>query len=76
MDHLIIGEGKRARIWGCSQNHEGRWPQAMAGKKMWCVPEIDEEYKRRMFDVLDTYERPYDPLLPVVCLDEKLVELS
>ena len=42
---------------------------------MWCVPEIDEEYKRRMFDVLDTYERPYDPLLPVVCLDEKLVEL-
>ena len=28
-----------------------------------------------MYDVLDTYERPYDPLLPVVCLDEKLVEL-
>ena len=28
-----------------------------------------------MMDVLATYERPYDPLLPVVCLDEKSLEL-
>jgi transposase len=28
-----------------------------------------------MYDVLDLYELPYDPLLPVVCLDEKSVEL-
>ena len=28
-----------------------------------------------MFDVLDLYEQDYDPLLPVVCLDEKIVEL-
>ena len=24
-----------------------------------------------MEDILDVYERPYDPLRPVVCLDEK-----
>lgn len=42
---------------------------------MWCIPEITAEYKRRMKEVLDLYEKPYDPLLPVVCLDEKSVEL-
>lgn len=28
-----------------------------------------------MMDVLDLYEKPHDPRLPVVCLDEKSVEL-
>lgn len=28
-----------------------------------------------MTQVLDLYERPYDPLLPVVCFDEKCVDL-
>lgn len=42
---------------------------------MWCVPTMDEAFKARMFDVLDLYEQEYDPLLPVVCLDEKSVEL-
>ena len=28
-----------------------------------------------MEDVLETYERPYDPSQPVVCLDEKPVTL-
>lgn len=42
---------------------------------MWCVPFLDDEYKARMNDVLDLYERSYDPKLPVVCLDEKSVEL-
>ncbi len=42
---------------------------------MWCVPTLDEAYKERMFDVLGLYERDYDPKLPVVCLDEKSLEL-
>jgi hypothetical protein len=28
-----------------------------------------------MEDVLDVYQRPYDPLRPVVCIDEKSKEL-
>jgi len=42
---------------------------------MWCVAELNEEYIAKMEDVLETYERPYDPEQPVVCLDEKPVTL-
>jgi DDE superfamily endonuclease len=42
---------------------------------MWCVPELDEDYIRKMEDVLATYEKPYHPVEPVVCLDEKPVTL-
>jgi len=42
---------------------------------MWCVAELDEEYIGKMEDVLETYEKPYDPAEPVVCVDEKPVTL-
>ena len=42
---------------------------------MWCVPELDEAYIAAMEDVLETYEKPYNPAQPVVCLDEKPVTL-
>jgi hypothetical protein len=42
---------------------------------MWCVAELNEDYISKMEDVLKTYERPYDPEQPVVCLDEKPVTL-
>jgi hypothetical protein len=42
---------------------------------MWCVAELDEDYISKMEDVLETYEQPYDPKEPVVCLDEKPVTL-
>jgi len=42
---------------------------------MWCVAEIDEEYIARMEDVLATYERPLSYKEPVVCLDEKPIQL-
>ena len=42
---------------------------------MWCVAELNDEYIARMEDVLGTYEQPYDPVQPVVCLDEKPVTL-
>jgi hypothetical protein len=42
---------------------------------MWCVAELDEEYIRKMEDVLAVYEKPYDASQPVVCLDEKPVSL-
>jgi DDE superfamily endonuclease len=45
------------------------------GKKMWCVPELDEAYIRTLEDVLETYEKPYHPTEPVICLDEKPVTL-
>lgn len=42
---------------------------------MWCVAELNDEYIARMEDVLETYEKPYDPAEPVVCLDEKSATL-
>ena len=42
---------------------------------MGCVAELNEAYIAKMEEVLATYERPYDPQEPVVCLDEKPVTL-
>ena len=38
-------------------------------------PEHDGEYVARMEDVLEVYQKPYDPSKPVVCMDEKSVQL-
>lgn len=43
--------------------------------KMWCIPKVDEEFIRCMEDVLEIYERDYDPKEPVVCIDEKPTQL-
>ena len=42
---------------------------------MWCVAELDEEYIRRMEDILAVYEKPLNQREPVVCMDEKPVVL-
>jgi transposase len=42
---------------------------------MWCVATLDEEYIRRMEDVLALYEKPLSEEEPVVCIDEKPVVL-
>ena len=42
---------------------------------MWCVADLTDEYLENMEEVLEIYERPYNPSEPVVCLDEKPVSL-
>jgi hypothetical protein len=42
---------------------------------MWCVADLDDEYIRKMEDVLAMYEKAYDPAGPVVCFDEKPITL-
>ena len=38
----------------------------------WCIPsKEDADFVACMEDVLDVYELPYDPMYPVVCMDEK-----
>ena len=49
---------------------EGPRSEAMA-KKTWCVPKLTPEFRERMEDVLDQYEKPYDAAEPVVCMDEQ-----
>jgi len=38
--------------------------------KQWCIAEPGAEFVAAMEDVLDVYEREYDPANPVVCIDE------
>jgi hypothetical protein len=42
---------------------------------MWCVGVLTEEYRRRMYDLLDLYARPLRRDEPVVCIDEKSTQL-
>jgi len=42
---------------------------------MWVVADLDEAYIAQMEDVLELYERPYNPRQPVICLDEKPITL-
>ena len=43
--------------------------------KSWCVAKLTPEYIHNMEDVLATYERPRNEKQPVVCLDEKPVQV-
>jgi hypothetical protein len=42
---------------------------------MWCIGKLTPDYRRRMYNVLDLYQRPYDPQEPVICVDEKSKQL-
>ena len=42
---------------------------------MWCVPKLNEEFKERMEDVLDCYEKPFNPKEPVIGVDETSKQL-
>ena len=42
----------------------------------WVIPpQADAEFVAHMEQVLDLYQKPYDPDCPVVCMDEQPVQL-
>jgi hypothetical protein len=50
----------------------------MTNRKLqyWVIPpEADAEFVASMEEVLETYEKPYDPACPVLCMDEQPVQL-
>lgn len=42
---------------------------------MWCIQAITEEYRRRMYDLLELYQQGYNPNELLVCMDEKSKQL-
>jgi hypothetical protein len=42
---------------------------------MWCVGELTQEYRERMYQLLELYARPLRRDEPVICLDEKSTQL-
>jgi transposase len=44
--------------------------------KYWCIPkENDAHFVYQMEDILGIYQRPYNPKIPVICMDEKPIQL-
>jgi len=44
--------------------------------KYWCIPkENDAHFVAHMEDVLGIYQREYNPKMPVICMDEKPIQL-
>ena len=41
---------------------------------MWCIGVLDEEYRRRMYALLELYARPLSAAEPVICIDEKSLQ--
>ena len=42
----------------------------------WVIPPAaDAEFAASMEEVLETYEKPFDPSCPVLCMDEQPVQL-
>ncbi len=42
---------------------------------MWCIQALTEEYRTRMYRLLDLYKQTYNPSQPLVCMDEKSKQL-
>jgi len=41
---------------------------------MWCIGTLSEEYRQRMYALLELYARPLSRAEPVICLDEKSLQ--
>lgn len=42
---------------------------------MWCIGELTQEYRDRMYALLELYARPVSRTEPVICIDEKSLQL-
>jgi hypothetical protein len=42
---------------------------------MWCIGALTDEYRGRMYALLDLYARPRSKAEPVICIDEKSLQL-
>jgi|GEM_PF-3205965 len=38
---------------------------------MWCAGKLNEEYRRRMYALLDLYARPLPPNELLICVDKR-----
>lgn len=77
---LLLREGRRLFGWTLSRatvhrvttnHHIKPWKW-----EMWCIAILTPEYLQQMTTVLELYAKPYNPAYPVICVDEKMVELQ
>ena len=65
-EHISCGNAARGDLCGGCR---------VTGIPTATVADLDDDYIRKMEDVLELYEQPYNPQQPVVCLDEKPITL-
>lgn len=41
---------------------------------MWCIGALTQEYRDRMYALLELYARPMSKTEPVICIDEKSLQ--
>lgn len=71
IDSKVTDQISRESIRLILKEHDLKpWQQAS-----WCVPRINTQYIERMEGLLDLYARSYDANRPMVCLDEKPIQL-
>jgi len=82
MDATIVGGQTRGVGGRGIDQSRNRAPYAKKNavkpwlKQQWCLPkEHNAEFVWRMEDVLEVYQRPYDPRIPVICMDEASKQL-
>ena len=81
MDLAIAGQGCRVENRGVGELRDGPThakKNGMTNRKIeyWVIPpEADGEFVAHMEEVLEVYERPYNPAFPVLCMDEQPVQL-
>ena len=67
----LVESISREKVRIILQEHDLKpWQQ-----KMWCIPELTEEYIEQMENILDLYEKGDSKETPLICLDEKPVAL-
>jgi transposase len=67
----IVGSISKEKIRIILKEHNIKpWLQ-----KCWCIPDLNEEYIEKMEDILGVYERPTRKEYPLVCIDEKPMQL-
>lgn len=82
MDLAVVSRPD-GRTWVCAPHIRHLGGQAAKKNRLhpwriksWCIPQVSTRFIAKMEDVLSVYARPYDPLRPVICLDEKGKELQ
>jgi hypothetical protein len=81
MDHGGARAGRTPGTWhgqresGNSAAHAQKNDLKPWRKLMWCIGELTEEYCSRMYALLELYARPMSCAEPVICIDEKSLQL-
>lgn len=81
LDHGRARTRRLPGAWHAIREPGNRAPHAKKNdlkpwrRVMWCIGALTEEYRARMYALLELYARPISKAEPVICIDEKSLQL-